>query len=118
MTAIGGRADANCPKFLELPGGPNIFARRPESIAANQHQSGMRRNHSYSPRPSVAELRRELLLAVRSFVGAARTCPGVLPIALVGSLVTSKAIPKDADVLVTIEGTMDLGELARAGRRV
>jgi hypothetical protein len=35
-----------------------------------------------------------------------------------GSLVTSKAIPKDADVLVTINGTMDLGELARAGRRL
>jgi ABC-type branched-subunit amino acid transport system substrate-binding protein len=36
----------------------------------------------------------------------------------VGSLATSKAIPKDADVLVTINGTMDLGELARAGRRL
>jgi hypothetical protein len=32
--------------------------------------------------------------------------------------VTSKAIPKDADVLVMINGTMDLGELARAGRRL
>jgi hypothetical protein len=78
----------------------------------------MRRNQSYSPRPSVAEPRRELLLAVRSFVRAARTCPGVLRIALVGSLVTSKAFPKDADVLVMINGTMDLGELARAGRRL
>jgi hypothetical protein len=35
-----------------------------------------------------------------------------------GSLVTSKAIPKDADVLVTINNTMDLDELARAGRRL
>jgi hypothetical protein len=35
-----------------------------------------------------------------------------------GSLVTSKAIPKDADVLVTIDNTMDLDELARAGRRL
>jgi hypothetical protein len=35
-----------------------------------------------------------------------------------GSLVTSKAIPKDADVLVTINNTMDLTELARAGRRL
>jgi hypothetical protein len=50
-------------------------------------------------------------------VRAARTCPGVLRIALVGSLVASKAIPKDADVLVTINGTMDLDELAHAGRR-
>jgi hypothetical protein len=78
----------------------------------------MRRNSSHSPRPSVAEPRRELLLAVRSFVLAACTCPGVLRIALVGSLVTSKAIPKDADVLVTIDGAMDLAELARAGRRL
>jgi hypothetical protein len=39
-------------------------------------------------------------------------------IALVGSLVTSKAIPKDADVLVTIDGAMDLAALARVGRRL
>ena len=87
----------------------------PESIAPNQP---MRRNPSYSPRPSVAEPRRDLLLAVRSFVRAARACPGVLRIALVGSLITNKAIPKDADVLVTIDGTTDLTELARAGRRL
>src|SRR5437899_10776975 len=78
----------------------------------------MGRNLSHSPRPSVVEPRRELLLAVRSFVRAASTCPGVLRIALMGSLVTSKAIPKDADVLVTINSTMDLGKLARAGRRL
>jgi hypothetical protein len=42
----------------------------------------------------------------------------VLRIALVGSLVTNKAIPKDADVLVTIDNTMDLTDLARAGRRL
>ena len=33
-------------------------------------------------------------------------------------MVTSKATPKDADVLVTINGTMDLGKFARAGRRL
>src|SRR5271166_5571671 len=78
----------------------------------------MRRNRSHSPAPSVAEPRRSLLLAVCSFVRAARGCPGVLRIALVGSLVTNKAIPKDADVLVTIDDTMDLADLARAGRRL
>jgi hypothetical protein len=31
--------------------------------------------------------------------------------------VTSKAIPKDADILVTINGSMDLGELARQSPR-
>jgi hypothetical protein len=38
-----------------------------------------------------------LLLAVRSFVRSARDCPGVLRIALLGSLTTTKLIPKDAD---------------------
>jgi predicted nucleotidyltransferase len=49
-----------------------------------------------------------LLLAVLSFVLAARACPGVQRISLLGSILTAKAIPKDIDVLVTIEGAMDL----------
>ena len=57
-------------------------------------------------------------MAIWSFVQTARTCPGVLRIALLGSLATTKAIPKDADVLVTIDHTMDLADLARAGRRL
>jgi len=59
-----------------------------------------------------------LLLAVLSFVLAARACPGVQRISLLGSILTVKAIPKDIDVLVTIEGAMDLTALARAGRRL
>jgi hypothetical protein len=59
-----------------------------------------------------------LLEAVLAFVWAARECPGVLRIALVGSLTTPKPIPKDADVLVTIKGDMDLTQLARYGRRL
>jgi hypothetical protein len=78
----------------------------------------MRRNQSHGPTSSVAEPRRPLLLAVRSFMRDARDCPGVLRIALVGSLTTTKANPKDADVLVTIDGAMDLSKLARAGRRL
>jgi hypothetical protein len=75
----------------------------------------------YRPRdfsPSVAEPRRPLLLGAYSFVKAARLCPGVRRIALLGSLVTAKAIPKDIDLLVTIDWTMDLSQLARAGRRL
>ena len=34
--------------------------------------------------------------------------------ALIGSLTTAKPLPKDADVLVTIEDGLDLGPLARA----
>jgi hypothetical protein len=78
----------------------------------------MRRNELLAPSPSVAEPRRPLLLAVYSFVRAARAYPGVRRISLLGSLVTAKAIPKDVDLLVTIDRTMDLTDLARAGRRL
>jgi len=78
----------------------------------------MHRRRSYGPTPSVAEPRPVLLRAVREFVAAASGCAGVRRIALVGSLATDKAIPKDADVIVTIDAAMDLTELARAGRRL
>jgi hypothetical protein len=57
-------------------------------------------------------------LAVLAFVLAARACPGVQWIALLGSILTAKAIPKDVDVLVTIDAAMDLTVLARSGRRL
>jgi len=78
----------------------------------------MRHDRPRARSPSVAEPRRLLLLAVHSFVRAARACPGVKRISLLGSLVTAKSIPKDGDVLVTIDGMMDLTALARAGRRL
>ena len=59
-----------------------------------------------------------LLRAVLNFVEAAQLLPGVLRIAMVGSLTTTKPIPKDADVLVTIEPALALGELARLGRQL
>jgi hypothetical protein len=80
--------------------------------------SQMNRYRSAGPTPTVAEPHRSLLLAVCSFVLAARGCRGVLRIALLGSLTTIKAIPKDADVLVTIGSVMELAELARAGRQL
>jgi hypothetical protein len=70
------------------------------------------------PRPSVPDPRRHLLVAVLAFVREARLLPGVLRIALVGSLATDKPIPKDADVLVAIDAGMDLSPLARVGRRL
>jgi len=39
-------------------------------------------------------------------------------IGLLGSIITAKAIPKDVDLLVTIDRMMDLRQLARAGRRL
>lgn len=73
---------------------------------------------SHGPRPSVAEPRPVLLDAVRDFVREAGGLEGVLRIALVGSLATDKPVPKDADVLVTIDAAMELAALARAGRRL
>jgi hypothetical protein len=55
---------------------------------------------------------------VLAFVRAARSTPGVLRIALIGSLATDKPVPKDADVLVTIDPAIDLDPLARLGRRL
>jgi len=72
----------------------------------------------FGPRPSVSDPRRHLLAAALAFVREARSVPGVLRIALVGSLATDKPNPKDADVLVTIDAAMDLSALARIGRRL
>ena len=70
------------------------------------------------PQPSVADPRGHLLAAVLAFVRAAGSCPGILRIALVGSVTTDKPVPKDADVLVTIGAATDLSSLARIGRRL
>jgi hypothetical protein len=70
------------------------------------------------PSPSIAEPRRHLLLAVRTFAKSVRDCAGITRIALVGSLTTAKPIPHDADVLVSIDDTVDFSRLARDGRRL
>jgi predicted nucleotidyltransferase len=77
-----------------------------------------RNSRPLAPRPSVPDPRPRLLDAVLAFVRAARSTPGVLRIALIGSLATDKPVPKDADVLVTIDTDMDLAPLARLGRRL
>jgi hypothetical protein len=53
-----------------------------------------------------------------AFVRAARRLPGVQRIALIGSLTTTKADPKDADLLVSVADDMDLTALAQLGRRL
>ena len=80
--------------------------------------SKIRWHRARDPSPSVAEPRRSLLLGAYSFVRAARLCPDVRRIALLGSLATAKAIPKDVDLLVTVERSIDLTQLARACRRL
>jgi hypothetical protein len=59
-----------------------------------------------------------LLLAVAAFVRSTRACLGVKRVALIGSLTTTKAMPHDADVLVTIGDGVDFDRLATAGRQL
>jgi len=68
--------------------------------------------------PSVPDPRHHLLRAVLGFVRAARLSPGVRRIVLLGSLATDKPLPKDTDVLVTIDAATHLASLARLGRRL
>ncbi|KAB2914149.1 MAG: hypothetical protein F9K29_15395 [Hyphomicrobiaceae bacterium] len=70
------------------------------------------------PRPSVSNPRHHLLSAVLAFARAARSLAGVRRIALLGSLATPKPVPKDADVLVTIDADINLDSLAGIGRRL
>jgi predicted nucleotidyltransferase len=63
-------------------------------------------------------LRPRLIAEVLHFVRAACRLPGVTRIALIGSLVTDKADPKDADLLVTVTDDADLAPLATLGRKL
>ncbi|MBC7477477.1 MAG: hypothetical protein H7317_05195, partial [Pseudorhodobacter sp.] len=61
-------------------------------------------------------LRAFLLAQVLRFTRKVAGLPGVSRIALVGSLVTPKAAPKDADVLVSVSPDCSLEKLATAAR--
>ena len=66
----------------------------------------------------LVDIRLDLVAAVLDFVGSVRGLPGVLRIALIGSLTTDRLDPKDADLLVTVADDADLGALAKAARRM
>ncbi len=66
----------------------------------------------------LVDIRLNLVAEVLDFVGAVRGLPGVQRIALIGSLTTERLDPKDADLLVTVADDADLGELAKAARRM
>lgn len=61
-------------------------------------------------------LRTTLLQGALEFVEKARQLQGVSCIALIGSLTTNKPNPKDADLLVTIDETINIKQLAKLGR--
>jgi hypothetical protein len=66
----------------------------------------------------LADIRLKLIAEVLAFVRAARKLPGVTRIALIGSLTTDRADPKDADLLLTVTDDADLTLLARCARRL
>ena len=68
------------------------------------------------PPPTVERTR--LIAEVLAFVRAAQRLPGITRIALIGSLPTSKADPKDIDLLVTVANDTDLAPLANLTRKL
>jgi predicted nucleotidyltransferase len=66
--------------------------------------------------PPLPDKRPDLLRAVLDFVRDTRRLPGVSRIALLGSITTSKPIPKDVDILVEVEDEMSLQKLASLTR--
>src|SRR5215831_20351848 len=67
---------------------------------------------------SLPSVREALLDAGFWFIESAIECPGVLGIALIGSVVTSKLAPKDIDLVLYIASDIDLGPLAGLSRRL
>ena len=63
-------------------------------------------------------VRRWLLEDVLQFVRTAVPLPGIVRIALLGSIVTEKSDPKDVDLLSTVTDEADLIPLATAARRL
>lgn len=77
----------------------------------------MRRRRDYGPPPTPG-IREKLLALVPPFVRGVSKLAGVREIALMGSLATDKANPKDIDLLATIEDDADLAPLARYARQL
>ncbi len=62
-------------------------------------------------------MRQRLLQEMLPIVRGVRKVPGVVRIALIGSLATDAPLPRDADLLVTVTDDANLGPLAKLGRR-
>lgn len=62
--------------------------------------------------------RRQLIAFTIEFVEMANRIPGVIRIALIGSLTTTKDDPKDVDLLITVADEIDLTPLAKITRKL
>lgn len=65
-----------------------------------------------------ASVRSQLIDLALEFIRTARRLPGVLRIAMIGSLPTNKSAPKDADILLAVGDDADLAPIASAARRL
>ena len=63
-------------------------------------------------------VRQRLLEDALQFVRTTSRLPGVLRLALLGSLATAKPEPKDVDLLLTVTDEADLTSMASAARRL
>lgn len=81
---------------------------RRRSVMAEESQYGTR---------TPGDVRGPLLRLILNFVRAVREIRGVERLAVLGSLLTDKPRPKDADVLVSITEDIDFSAVARLGRR-
>ena len=70
------------------------------------------------PKEDLHPIRQQMLQEVLWFTQAASQIHGVTRIALIGSLATDKADPRDVDMLVTVTPEIDLEQLATLGRKL
>jgi len=65
---------------------------------------------------SEPDIRAFLLTEAFRFIDRVTVLPGIMRIAMIGSLTTTKPSPKDADILVTVDDDADLTALAAAAQ--
>jgi len=64
------------------------------------------------------DVRAFLITEAFRFIDRIVTIPGLRRIAMIGSLISSKAEPKDVDILITIDDEVDLTALASTARKL
>ena len=64
------------------------------------------------------DLREALLEEAVLFVQGAADIPGIIRLAMIGSLLTSKRRPKDCDLVVSVTEEVEMARLAKLGRRL
>ena len=73
---------------------------------------------TFQPADKLEPVRNKLIEEALIFIRTANKIPGVVRIAIIGSLTTDKPHPKDVDILVTITDDADLVALASLARKM